>query len=189
MVWELVQAERWERRARPYDIAIVDAPASGHGIGMLQTPRTIAGVARVGPIASQAKKISALLEDADCSGYVAVALPEEMPITETIELQAKLRKAVDRDLEAIVVNAVRPKRFSKADLDRIGPLRSNDGAAGRAAVQAAGFSARRSAGEQSQLRRLRKAVEAPVVTLPYLFEPDLDLDDLELLADELSKKL
>jgi anion-transporting ArsA/GET3 family ATPase len=188
-VWELVQSERWQRRARGYDIAIVDGPASGHGVGMLQTPGTIAGVARVGPIASQANKIRDLLEDAERSSYVAVALPEEMPVTETIELQGKLRKAIDRDLEAIVVNAVRPKRFTKADLDRIGPLRTDDGALGRAAVQAATFSARRSAGEQSQLRRLRKAADAPVVTLPYLFERDLDLDDLELLAAELDKKL
>lgn len=187
-VWELIQAERWQRRARPYDIAIVDGPASGHGIGMLQTPGTIAGVARFGPIAGQANKINELLKDAKRSGYVAVALPEEMPITETIELQGKLRTAIRRDLEAIVVNAVHPKRFTKAELDEIGPL-ATDGALGRAAVKAATFSAQRTTGEQSQLRRLRKHAEAPVVTLPYLFERDLDLADLEQLAAELDKKL
>jgi anion-transporting ArsA/GET3 family ATPase len=188
-VWELVQSERWQKRARGYDVAIVDAPASGHGVGMLQTPGTIAGVARVGPIASQANKIRELLEDESCSGYVAVALPEEMPVTETIELQGKLRDAISRDLEAIVVNAVRPKRFTKAELERIDPLLTGDGALGRAAVMAADFSARRSAGEQAQLRRLRKAAEAPVVTLPYLFERDLGLDALERLAAELENKL
>src|SRR4051812_8146501 len=156
-VWELVQSERWQRRARPYDIAIVDGPASGHGVGMLQTPRTIASVARVGPIAGQAKKISALLENAELSGYLAVALPEEMPVTETIELEGKLRAAIDRKLAAIVVNGVQPKRFTKADLDKIAPLLGDDGAVGRAALKAAGFSAKRSAGEQAQLRRLRKA--------------------------------
>jgi anion-transporting ArsA/GET3 family ATPase len=187
-VWELVAAERWQRKARPYDIAIVDGPASGHGVGMLQTPGTIAGVARVGPIAGQANKIRELLEDGERSAYVAVALPEEMPVTETIELQDKLRKAIKRELEAIVVNAVRPKRFTKADLDAMGSL-SGDGTLGRAAVKAANFAAHRSTGEQSQLRRLRKEAGAPVLTLPYLFERELGRDDYELLAAELEKKL
>jgi hypothetical protein len=156
---------------------------------MLSTPKTIASVARVGPIASQANKIRELLEDESLSGYVAVALPEEMPVTETIELQGKLQTAISRDLEAIVVNAVLPKRFTKAEIEKLGPLIGEDGALGRAAFKAAGFSAKRSAGEQSQLRRLRKAADAPVVTLPYLFERNLGLDGLELLAAELSRKL
>jgi anion-transporting ArsA/GET3 family ATPase len=156
---------------------------------MLQTAKTIAGVARVGPIAGQANKIRELLEDRERSGYVAVALPEEMPITETLELQETLRRAVGRDLEAIIVNAVRPRRFTKAELERIDPLTTSDGAVGRAAVKAAHFASRRTAGEQAQLRRLRKHAEAPVVTLPYLFEPDLRVEDLELLAAELDKRL
>ena len=30
-VWELVQSERWRGEAKGYDLAVVDAPASGHG--------------------------------------------------------------------------------------------------------------------------------------------------------------
>ena len=41
-VFELAQLERWDRRHRTYDLVIVDAPASGHGLAMLSTPKTFA---------------------------------------------------------------------------------------------------------------------------------------------------
>ena len=53
-IWELAQLDRKVKTGRKYDLVIVDAPATGHGIGFLQTPRTFAAIARVGPIHSQA---------------------------------------------------------------------------------------------------------------------------------------
>ena len=50
-IWELALDERKVKKGRNYDLVIVDAPATGHGVGFLQTPRTFANVARVGPIA------------------------------------------------------------------------------------------------------------------------------------------
>ncbi len=54
-VWELAQLHRRTRGASPYDLVIVDAPATGHGLGLLRTPRTFADIARVGPIAHQGR--------------------------------------------------------------------------------------------------------------------------------------
>ena len=53
-IWELAQLDRKVKKGRKYDLVIVDAPATGHGVGFLQTPRTFASIARVGPIHSQA---------------------------------------------------------------------------------------------------------------------------------------
>lgn len=188
-VWELVQTERWRKRATGYDLAIVDAPASGHGLGMLMTPKTIAGVARVGPIAGQANRVQELLVDRRRSAYVAVARAEEMPVTETLELQAQLRRRLGRELAAVVVNGMFPKRFTRSDLEHADAVAANDGPVSRAAARAARFEWRRANGQQAQLRRLRREAEGEVVTLPFLFEPDLELDDLELLAGELEGKL
>src|SRR5215213_10558479 len=93
-VWELAQTQRWDRRNRTYDLVVVDAPASGHGLAMLTTPRTFGEIARVGPIRRQAAKVSEMLADPARTGYVAVALPEEMPVNETIELERRLRAAL-----------------------------------------------------------------------------------------------
>jgi anion-transporting ArsA/GET3 family ATPase len=188
-VWELVQSERWRSKAKGYDLAVVDAPASGHGLAMLMTPKTIAAVARVGPIATQATRVRRFLEDPLCSAYVAVALAEEMPVTETLELQSRLKRQLGRELEAVVVNGIYPKRFSGADVERLGSLAGEDGALGRAAARAARFEWRQANGQQAQLRRLRKEADGKVVTLPYLFEPELEVDDLEALAGELGQKL
>src|SRR5215470_1178681 len=96
-----------------------DAPASGHGLAMLTTPRTFGEIARVGPIRRQAFKIRDMLADPARTGYVAVALPEEMPVNETLELEQRLHGAVGAGLDAIVVNAVFPSRFSKAEAERL----------------------------------------------------------------------
>ena len=37
-IWELALETRKTKHATPYDLVIVDAPATGHGIGFLQTP-------------------------------------------------------------------------------------------------------------------------------------------------------
>src|SRR3954471_6449469 len=103
-VWELTQGQRWTRSNRTYDTVVVDAPASGHGLAMLRTPSTYGDIARFGPIQRQAYKVRDLLRDPGRTGYVAVALPEEMPVTETLELQDRLVEAVGADLDAIVVN-------------------------------------------------------------------------------------
>jgi anion-transporting ArsA/GET3 family ATPase len=182
-IWELGQAQRWTRSNRTYDLVIVDAPSSGHGLAMLTTPRTFGEIARVGPIRRQAFKIRDLLADSERTGYVAVALPEEMPVNETLELEARLPAAVGSRLEAIVVNGLWPERFSAADADE---LRS---ANGQPAVQAALSSYERARAQRSHLRRLRRATDAKVVTLPYLFDGEVGLPEYEKLASALARKL
>jgi anion-transporting ArsA/GET3 family ATPase len=182
-VWELTQPSRWDSRNRTYDLVVVDAPASGHGLAMLTTPGTFGEVARVGPIRRQAFKVRDLLGDAAQTGYVAVALPEEIPVNETLELERRLPEAVGSSLEAIVVNGMWPERFSAADAETLRSLN------GRPAVAAALTSYERARAQRSQLRRLRRETSAHVVTLPYLFEGELGLPEYERLARDLARKL
>src|ERR1700693_2501231 len=53
-IWELTQGRRWRGRGRGYDLVVLDAPATGHALGLLGSPGTFGRIARVGPIASQA---------------------------------------------------------------------------------------------------------------------------------------
>jgi anion-transporting ArsA/GET3 family ATPase len=189
-VWELAQLERWDRRARTYDLVVVDAPSSGHGVAMLTTPRTFGEIARVGPIRRQAFKVRDLLADPERTGYLAVALPEEMPVNETLDLERRLPEAVGHGLSAIVVNALWPERFSAADAEALRAA-SADGHAPQAAaaVRAALSAHTRARSQRSHLRRLRRATSARVVTLPYLFESELGLPEYERLARDLGRKL
>jgi anion-transporting ArsA/GET3 family ATPase len=186
-VWELAQRERWDRHKRRYDLVVVDAPASGHGIGMLTTPRTFGEIARVGPIRRQATKVSEMLADPARTGYVAVALPEEMPVNETIELEAKLRAAVGLGLDAIVMNAMWPERFSSADVTKLrAAARDGHDESQLGAVRAALSAHERVKSQRAHLRRLEAATDAPVSTLPFVFESELGLADYERLAIDLA---
>ena len=66
-------------------------PPPATASAMLTTPRTFGEIARVGPIRRQAYKVRDMLARPGRTGYVAVALPEEMPVNETLELGARLR--------------------------------------------------------------------------------------------------
>ena len=78
-----------------------------------------------------------MLSDPERTGYVAVALPEEMPVNETIELERRLRDAVGLGLDAIVMNAMWPERFSAADITKLRAA-AQDGADVGAVARGAG---------------------------------------------------
>jgi anion-transporting ArsA/GET3 family ATPase len=180
--WELGRDERWVKGRGGYDLVVVDGPASGHGVGMLRTPRTFAEIARVGPIASQARRVVELLEDPQRSAMLAVAVPSELSVSETLDLEGRVTTALGRSLDAVVVNAVLPRRFSADDIERV---TSANGAVAPAVAAAARRQHGQGSVQRSQLARLRRHVEAPVTTLPLVAAPRLELDDVRALARRL----
>jgi anion-transporting ArsA/GET3 family ATPase len=189
-VFELAQLERWDRHNRTYDTVIVDAPASGHGLAMLTTPHTFGEIARVGPIKRQAEKISTMLSDPRRTGYVAVALAEEMPVNETLELRGRLEAAVGLGLDAVIVNGLYPQRYTKAEAEALRAAAGNGlEPDALVAVRAALTQHERSRQQRTHVRRLRKEAGAPVLELPMLFEPEVGLAEYEHLAEELEAEL
>ena len=178
-VWELAQEDRRAPGARPYDLVVLDAPATGHGVAILSAPRTFARTARVGRIARQGRTIDAMVTDPARTGVIAVARPEEMPVTETLSLQDALRDEVGLEVGLVVANAVLPQRFSAAET--VALETAPDGPEVRAARHAGA----RARAQRTQLRRLRRGARAPVPTLPFVF----DGDPMARLALELERVL
>jgi anion-transporting ArsA/GET3 family ATPase len=198
-VWDLAQLER-RTGGSVFDMAIVDAPATGHGIAMLRAPSTYASVARVGPIRRQALQIDAFLRDRRRTGVVVVALPEEMPVNETLDIERRLAQEMEMAIDRAVVNALYPQRFTGAEAKRLRAVDPDGNAdrsgAGRArplahdgALRVALAEHERVRGQRSQLRRLRRRLDAPVATLPFLFEPELGLEQFDELARRLERAL
>ncbi len=187
-VWDLAQVER-RTGGSPFDLVIMDAPATGHALALLRAPRTYANIARVGPIARQAASIDAFLRDSSATGVLSVALPEEMPVNETVDLEQRLADDLGMDVGQVVANGVLPARFTAADARRLRSLDGQGTKAAQAAVTSALVEHGRAAGQQEQLERLRAEVRAPVTTLPYLFEPEPRRRELELLSDRLEEAL
>jgi anion-transporting ArsA/GET3 family ATPase len=187
-VWELAQQQR-RSAADPYDLVIMDAPASGHGLAMLRAPRTFGEIARVGPVRRRAEMIHEFLRDRSRTGVVSVALPQEMPVNETLEFRVKLEQEMGMRTDVVVVNALLPDRFTSEEAERIEAVNGGHGAPEVAAALRAALSEhRRARAQRVQLRRVKKEVP-DAVTLPFLFEPELGLPDLERLSGELERKL
>jgi anion-transporting ArsA/GET3 family ATPase len=173
-------------RAR-YDAVFADAPSTGHALGMLAAPHEIAEAVPVGPVAEQAQRVARFLADPDLTAYVGVALPEEMPVRETVELEQRLRATLGRGLDLVVVNALYPDRFTDSDAER---LRAT---AGRGCheqllhmVLAYHDRARTHA---EHVRWLGQHTDAPVVTLPFIFSRELGPREYERLGIKLAAQL
>jgi anion-transporting ArsA/GET3 family ATPase len=188
-VWELAQLDRKAPSAAPYDLVIVDAPATGHGLALLRAPRTFAEVARVGPINRQAEIVDGFVRDPATTAVVAVVLAEEMPVSETLELETRMRDEVGLELDHVFVNAVLADRLTGGEADAVAAARDGASDAMRAALDAALASHETARAQRSQLGRLRRGLSAKATTLPHLLTPDVDREALERLAKRLEREL
>src|SRR5258708_15540098 len=104
--------ERDERGANRFDVVLLDAPATGHGLDMLRVPKVIIEVVPPGVLQRDAERAWALFRDPTTCAIVLVTLPEEMPTTETIEL-ARALVEMGLPIGRVVVNGVLPPLFSR----------------------------------------------------------------------------
>jgi anion-transporting ArsA/GET3 family ATPase len=119
----------YEVRERHYDLVVVDAPASGHIVGLLAAPRAIKDLVQVGMVRDQTGWMLDILSDPAQTGVVIVATPEEMPVNETLDLSARLGDETPVDLAGVVVNRVLPELFTRGEEEVFRALRGPDGAA------------------------------------------------------------
>ncbi|HEY2140644.1 MAG TPA: ArsA-related P-loop ATPase [Solirubrobacteraceae bacterium] len=205
-IWELTQSERWHRRSSGYDLVVLDAPATGHALGLLNSPRTFGAIARVGPIAGQAQRVRELLADPARSAYLAVARGSEMAVTETLELQEGLRRQLARALEAVLVNGILPRRFDRKELGLLSTLAESEHTSERVAMatsprapsatddllrsaaQAARAVHEGARFQRNQIARLRRH-DLEVVQVPFVFCPHLDLAAVRKIVEHLDKRL
>jgi anion-transporting ArsA/GET3 family ATPase len=109
-VWHLEQMRTPGGRAR-FDLIVVDAPATGHGVTFLSAPRVVVSAVRTGPLRRHAAQVEALVEDPLRTLLLPVSLAEELPVRETGELVDRAREDVGITVDRVVVNAILPRPF------------------------------------------------------------------------------
>ena len=176
-------------RERSADLIIVDAPPAGHAAPFLRSASGLSDVVKSGPVMDQAFEVSEMLADPQRCSALLVALPEETPITEVIELANELGEGLGINLLPLVVNACWPDRpgldKSPAMAARSHKLKLT-ASAKDALESAAAFGRSRLAQQREQIERLARERSEPIITLPRLATPRLDADDLVVLADALA---
>src|SRR3954451_4031271 len=178
---------------RAADLIIVDAPAAGHAVSFLLSPRGLLDAVRVGPINKQAADVVALLSDPSRCQVVLVTLPEETPVSELIETAFAIEDRAGVALGPVVINGcfsalpsdVVPDAVSIGNdarsCDRfVSEREAND------LAQAALFRARRHELQREQVDRLRARLPLPQLELPFVFTPDISRPQLDVLADALA---
>ena len=120
----------YEVRERHYDLVVVDASATGHVVGQLAAPVAINDLVKVGLVRSQTDWMIDMLTDADTTGVVVVTAPEEMPVSETLELIERLRTETEIDVASVVVNRVLPELFGRSEEEIFDVVRTPGGGVG-----------------------------------------------------------
>jgi anion-transporting ArsA/GET3 family ATPase len=157
--------------SRKYDVVILDAPATGHGLDMLRVPKVIVDIVPPGLLRRDAERAWAMFRDPEASGVVLVTLPEEMPTTETLELAHALKDELGLPIAQVVVNCVLPPLFSQEERTAlIGVTGPVDGERQTAAIAAAAARSVRERFQAESLTRLSKELPIPPAFLPLLFE-------------------
>ena len=159
-------AAREMERGRPrWDLVVLDAPATGHGLTLLTVPDVFLAIVSEGPLARDMRDMQSLLKDAARCRTCVVTLPEEMPANEAIELH----RALDQHglpQGALFLNGVFEPRFTpqeRVQVARGGPLLA-------AAADAVESHEARADLSVHYRELLRREVQLPLVTVPYLFD-------------------
>ena len=197
--WSMLGKAWWhttEKRAdgsNRFDLVLLDAPATGHGLDMLRVPKVILDVVPPGVLRRDAEKAWAMFRDPAVSGVVVVTLPEEMPTTETVELVGAIRGELELPVLGLVVNGVLPHLFSADERSvllskpELLEAKAPERLAGKPEV-ALVAGARRSAREKVQeesLARLEREIDLPRTFLPFLFDEAGSLAGTQALAERL----
>ncbi len=181
-LWSL--SKETDDRGKPrWDAIVVDSPATGHGLGLLGMAGVIARMFPVGPVSAEARAVDAFVRDPDRVGVVLVALPEELPVTETLELREELAER-EVAVAATIVNGLLVDRFTDDEADAVASLATDESLDEdvRHGLDTVGWEHTRCADQASERRRLEAGLDEPAAILPYMFAPELDREHVTGLA-------
>lgn len=140
-----------------FDLVVMDAPATGHGVTLLAAPLLVSEVITTGPVGRMAAELAALVADPERCGIAVVTLAEEMPVQEALELSDMLRQRVGRGPELLVVNGLYPPVAGKSS-----------GVGEEDEVDTIRFWRQRRRVNEGELERLERRWRAPRVELPLM---------------------
>jgi anion-transporting ArsA/GET3 family ATPase len=196
----------WEVRERHFDLVVVDAVASGHIIGQLAAPQAVNRLVQVGLVRQQTGWMLDILSDHSVTGVVVAATPEEMPVTETIELIGRLGAETSVGLAAVIVNRVLPELFGAREEEAFETAESPEvqayltgqvGGDPAAIFDAARLMVKMRRSRTRHMERLQAVLAGtggpggtvPLLYLPYLFLRSYGLRSTRHIADALAAEL
>jgi len=169
------------------DLIVVDAPATGHAITFLTSASGLVNAARGGPLRSQANEVVELLADPSRCRVVLVTLPEDMPVSETIESAFTLEDKAGVQLGPVIVNATDPVPEGLArSAQEVGAGMAVDASLLAALEEARRFRLERHAISAAQIERLARDLPLPQLLIPAVAAETIGIREIDLLAGALA---
>lgn len=161
-----------EAGGRPrWDHVIVDLPASGHAVGMLEAPFVGKRIFLAGPVRALCEQMEHMLTDHATAACAVVTIPEELPMNEALELAAKLRGR-GLSVEAVLANAVEAEALSPEERTVVERLQALEA---RPILEGAATAARRAARAGVILGRLGEKLPKRPIPIPFRLERGREL--------------
>lgn len=180
--------------SRAADVIILDAPAAGHAVSFLLSPRGLLDAVKVGPVHKQAADVVSLLSDPARCQVLLVTIPEETPVNELVDTAYAIEDRVGLALGPVIVNGCYDPLPDAASSDVEGVRRDaltldrfvSDREAGDLA-RAAAFREERHALQIEQAARLAQMLPLPQIHLPFLFTAEIHRHEVDVLATALTR--
>lgn len=188
-IWSLTERSQNRSGTGPkYDLVIVDAPSTGHGLAFLDVPQVVSHAVKVGPLKSKANNIMELIQDKNKTLLLITTLAEEMPVNETLEILEKAKKEVKVATGPVIINAVFPQIFSEHEAQEVkSALQKNEtNPALQQIAQTLHLFLKRAALQNFYINKLKLTLEnRAFAILPFLFRSQFDRNAIEELSEHL----
>jgi anion-transporting ArsA/GET3 family ATPase len=153
--------------SRTHDLIVVDGPAAGQAIGLLQAATTMQSTVSSGPISQQAQEVRNMVTDPTRCQVLLVTTPAFTPVSELIETREQLLNDVCVSLGPIIVNGM--------DTYSLMPL-PND--APHDVQEAWKYRSQRQSSQNEAVAMLRNHVSEPVVVLPRYSSTSVAINEM-----------
>ena len=101
-----------------YDTIVVDSYATGHALALLEAPKGMMEAIKFGPMGHHSREMDQVLRDQSLMAYVIVTLLEELPVTESLEFRASLKRELGVDA-LVIANKVLRAPLSAAEISDV----------------------------------------------------------------------
>jgi anion-transporting ArsA/GET3 family ATPase len=174
---------------KAWDLVLVDAPATGHGLSLLSSARSMMDLTRAGPLYDGNKMVDERISDPAVMGLVLVALPEEMPVAETLDLWRRLGPRQKQGLLCVLNQCTAAPLPPGVDWPAVHATLTAQGPAVTEAAGLLGSWVERHGRQRAAAERLEGALPLPLLRLPDLPDRDLSVDDLDALGAPIAAAL
>ncbi len=183
-----------KKGGRPvWDLVIVDAPATGHGIQYFRMPRAANETFTMGLVHRETQRVMDLLRDPERTAHVLVTLAEDLPVSETLELFRVIHDEMEFPTGPIVINCFHSDVLAPATPDELKTFAKSIGEHDELLLdlleKTRNFQERHTRNIRNARRLKKHTRQHSLLVLPALFQERLGPEEIKPLIRTIDEQL